>query len=147
MSKGFMGGCLCGAVRYESAVAPLFSGHCHCTDCRKTSATGHATHVVVPLAALTVTGAVRFFDRTADSGNVVSRGFCPVCGSALYSTNARSHEMAYVRASSLDDPDIIAPAASVYVSRAPRWDIVDPDLPAFPEMPPGGPRSVIEQNR
>ena len=147
MSNGFAGGCLCGAVRYESAVAPLLAGHCHCTDCRKTSATGHATHVVVPSTAFTVSGEVRFFDRPADSGNVVSRGFCPQCGSALYSTNAQSHDMIFVRASSLDDPDIITPAASVYVSRAPKWDLVAPDLPAFPEMPPGGPRAMIDQNR
>src|SRR6266851_3934713 len=27
------GGCLCGAVRYESAGDPVFSLHCHCRDC------------------------------------------------------------------------------------------------------------------
>jgi hypothetical protein len=32
MSK-FAGGCLCGAVRYECAVEPLFSGNCHCPTC------------------------------------------------------------------------------------------------------------------
>ena len=49
------GGCLCGAVRYESAVDPVFSGHCYCTDCQKGTGCGHVTVVGVPEAALTVT--------------------------------------------------------------------------------------------
>ena len=52
MTSGFSGGCLCGAVRYESSAEPMFAGHCQCTDCRKTSGTGHSSHLAVPRAAL-----------------------------------------------------------------------------------------------
>lgn len=50
--------------------------------------------------------------------------------------------MAFVRASSLDDPNVVSPHLVVYASRAPAWDHIDPALPSYPEMPQGGPRSV-----
>jgi hypothetical protein len=143
MAEGFSGRCLCGAVSYESAVAPLAAGHCHCIDCRKSSGSGHCTHVMVPADALTVSGVVTFYDRAADSGNVVRRGFCGACGSALYSTNAGTPDLAFVRASSLDDPEIAAPAMVVYASRAPSWDHVDSKLPSFSQMPPRGPSAAL----
>lgn len=143
MSHGFTGGCLCGAVRFESTADPRMAGHCHCVDCRKSSGSGHCTHVMVPEPALTVSGAVTFYDRPADSGNMVSRGFCGTCGSPLYSKNAAMPGLVFVRASALDVPDIVTPQMIVYASRAPAWDHMDPTLPAFAGMPdmdarPGG---------
>lgn len=141
---GFEGGCLCGAVRYTSSVDAQVVGHCYCVDCRKTSGTGHCTHVGVPTDALTVTGEVRFFDKPADSGNMVSRGFCPTCGSAICSTNTGMQGLTFVRASSLDDPDAIEPGVNVYTSRAPGWDRPDPSLRSFREMPQGGGEAEVK---
>ena len=31
------GGCLCGAVRYESTESPVNGGYCHCRMCQKAS--------------------------------------------------------------------------------------------------------------
>ena len=139
MSEGnggaLSGGCLCGAVRYTAASPAVFAAHCYCLDCRKSSGTTHCTHAVVPMQAFSVTGTVAHFDHPADSGNMVRRHFCPTCGSPVYSTNASGGELVFLRASSLDDPNAVTPGASVYASRAPTWDPVDPALPAFPEMP------------
>lgn len=139
----FEGGCLCGAVRYEGT-EQRGGGHCHCVDCRKTSGTGHCSHMIVPQAALRVTGEVRFFDSVADSGSKVSRGFCPVCGSAVYSTNSAMPGMAFVRASSLDDPEVFQAQMVVYTKRAPSWDQIDPSLPAFADMPPPADRPNMQ---
>ncbi|WP_217701956.1 GFA family protein [Phaeobacter sp. HF9A] len=122
----------------------MLSAHCHCVDCRKSSGTGHCTHIVVPMSAFSVQGEVKFYDRPADSGNMVRRGFCPNCGSALYSTNAAMPEMVFPRASSLDDPERVSPQMVVYSSRAPSWDHMDPALPSFAEAPEGGPEQVIK---
>jgi hypothetical protein len=146
MSQGFSGGCLCGAVRYQSSASPQVVGHCHCVDCRKSSGTGHCTHVVIPEDAFKVSGEVKFYDRPADSGNIVSRGFCPNCGSPVYSKNSGMPGMVFPRASSLDDPEIATPQMVVYASRAPSWDHVDPALPAFATMPAGGPSKAMAQS-
>src|SRR5262245_36008069 len=31
------GGCLCGAIRYETDVAPIDTGYCHCRMCQRAS--------------------------------------------------------------------------------------------------------------
>ncbi|ODR90303.1 aldehyde-activating protein [Sinorhizobium alkalisoli] len=129
------GGCLCGAVRFESRAAMQLVGHCYCTDCRRSSGTAHSIHAMVPETAFTVTGKLTFYDRSADSGNLVSRGFCGTCGSPLLSKNSAMPGMVFVRASALDDPEIAKPQMIVYASRAPSWDRLDPTLPAFATIP------------
>jgi hypothetical protein len=99
VTKGFSGGCLCGAVRFTSTAEPMFVGHCHCVDCRKSSGTGHSTHLLVPESDFSVTGSVTFYDHPADSGNVVSRGFCGTCGSPIYSRNSGMPGVVFPRAS------------------------------------------------
>lgn len=138
MTKGFSGRCLCGKVSYQCDAEPVMAGHCHCVDCRKSSGTGHCTHVLVPVGAFHLEGEVRYYDHPADSGHVISRGFCPSCGCAIHSKNSAQPDMAFIRASSLDDPDIVTPQMVVYASRAPSWDHVDPSLPSFAEMPGQG---------
>ena len=145
MTDSLKGGCLCGAVQYEANAAPQVVGHCHCIDCQKSSGTGHCTHVGLPEEAMSLTGVVKFFDRPADSGNMISRGFCPECGSAILSRNSSMPSMVFIRASSLDDPNQITPQMIVYASRAPKWDKMDDALPSFAEMPESGPEQVHAQ--
>ncbi|WP_193368458.1 GFA family protein [Pelagibius marinus] len=142
-AKPLTGGCLCGAVHYEITAEPILTGHCYCEDCRRTSGTAHGTHVMVPEESFAMTGALSAYDRPADSGNMVSRRFCPTCGSAVFSTNSGMPGFSFVRASSLDDLDAVTPSAVVYASRAPRWDPVDPSLPSFAEMPTEAERQAM----
>ena len=136
MSTSFSGGCLCGAVRYQSNSAPVSGGHCHCVDCRKSSGTGHGSHVIASDDDFSLSGELRFYEVPADSGNIVSRGFCPTCGSAVLSRNSGMPGIVFPRASSLDDPEVFQPQMIVYASRAPSWDVMDSELPAFDTMPP-----------
>jgi hypothetical protein len=41
----FAGGCLCGSIRYEGS-EPQGGGYCHCDDCRRSSGTGHCSHMM-----------------------------------------------------------------------------------------------------
>lgn len=142
MSGSITGGCLCGAVRYECAAEPIAAGHCHCEDCRRTSGTGHGSHLAVPAGAVTVTGEAKFYEKPADSGNVVARGFCPTCGGPVYSTNSAVADLLFLRASSLDDPEVFKPQLVVYAAKAASWDLMDPSLPAFDGMPPEEERPI-----
>lgn len=136
--SGFLGGCLCGAVRYQSSAEPAMMGHCHCVDCRRSSGTGHCSHLAVQADSLSVTGRLAAYEHAADSGSIVTRSFCPVCGCAIHSTNSAMPGMTFIRASSLDDPEIFKPQMVVYASRAASWDSI-PGLPTFDTMPPGMP--------
>ncbi len=127
----FEGGCLCGAVRYRASHAPSVAGHCYCTDCRKSSGTGHCSHMAVAKEAVDIQGEVTFYNRPADSGNLISRGFCATCGAAVYSLNSGFADLVFIRASSLDDPTIFEPQMVVYAHRAPDWDTPDTQLPVM----------------
>jgi hypothetical protein len=130
------GGCLCGKVRYELTGPQLFGGFCYCLDCRKQSGS-HSASMAVPEAALKITGETCEYSTMGDSGNPVTRVFCPTCGSAIISKGARAG-VVMLKAGTLDDPEGFKPMASIYTSRAPSWDPPRPGLPAFPEMPPQG---------
>jgi hypothetical protein len=139
MSKGFEGRCLCGGVHYRCDAEPTTGGHCQCVDCRKTSGTGHSSHILVPRAAVTIFGEVTLYERRADSGRMVTRAFCPRCGSPIYSLNAVMPDHMFLRASSLDDLERFTPHMVVYASRGASWDILDPALPRFEKLPPSMP--------
>lgn len=133
MAVLFSGGCACGAIRYDCSSEPVVAGHCHCRACQRDSGTGHGSHMMVPNEALKLTGRPRYHDSKADSGNTVSRGFCPICGSPVVSRNSGYPDALFLRAASLDDPRWFKPAMVVFTSGAPAWDYIDPGLPGFPE--------------
>lgn len=130
----FEGGCLCGEARYVCRSAPIITVHCCCTDCRKIGGTGHATHTVVPENSFECTGSLTENEKVADSGNQIKRRFCPKCGSAVFHTREGLEGMVVIRASSLDDPEIVVPEKVLYLSSAVSWDKLDPSLPTFDQM-------------
>ncbi len=136
MNDTIRGGCLCGAVRYEISGAQTVGGDCYCDDCRRSSGTAFCSHMGVAEDGFAVTGDLAAFAKPADSGNLVTRKFCPTCGSAVVSVNSGAPGLAFVRASSLDDPETFAPQMTVYASRAPSWAPPPAGRPTFPEMPP-----------
>ena len=51
MAPARTGGCLCGAIRYESAGEPQFALQCHCRDCQRASGSGYVAAVRMPSSA------------------------------------------------------------------------------------------------
>ncbi|AGH49037.1 glutathione-dependent formaldehyde-activating protein [Sphingomonas sp. MM-1] len=75
------GSCLCGAVTFEVAGELRGPDACHCSMCRKVS--GHYwASTDMALADLRLNGADKL--SWYRSSEKVERGFCSVCGSALF---------------------------------------------------------------
>lgn len=124
------GGCLCGNIRYEylGEVGP--ASYCHCADCRR--CTGSAFNVGVRVDARLfrlVQGAPKAFEKAGESGSRLSRHFCPDCGSPLFTSSPRHPEALYVKAGSLDDPAMVAPAYQSWLDSKVVWAAIPPDLP------------------
>jgi len=79
------GSCHCGFIKIEAEVDPEKVSICHCTDCQ--SGTGSAFRVSVPAAGTTfkMSGQPTHYEKIAESGNKRIQGFCPKCGSPIYS--------------------------------------------------------------
>jgi hypothetical protein len=129
------GGCACGAVRYECSADPVMCVNCYCRDCQRSSGTAMASVMLVPKAAFKMTGQLKHYEVTGDSGNKVSRGFCPNCGSPILSLVSVMDSMVVLKAASLDDPSIFKPMMQVYMKSAPPWAPVRDDLPKFEKQP------------
>lgn len=136
MTDKITGGCQCGKVRYECTAEPIVAGHCQCTNCQKFSGTGHASNMMLPKDAFTVTGEVSTYEYTAESGNHMVRYFCPTCGSPVYGTGSGRPDGVMIRAGGLDDPSIFEAKFCLFTDSAQPWDTIDPAIPAFPGMPP-----------
>jgi hypothetical protein len=89
----------------------------------------------IPAAALKITGNVKYHDSKADSGNTLSRGFYPECGSRLFSKTSAMTDLTMITAASLDDPSQYMPQMDIFVSSAQPWDHMNPALPKFANMP------------
>lgn len=125
----YQGGCLCGAVRYVARAEPLVVRACWCRVCQY-FASGNATvNLAFPTEAITITGELRDYPSTADSGNHMHRGFCPRCGVHVTSAAAERPHLVIIRAGTLDEPQRVAPQMTIWTSAAPRWAVIDPALP------------------
>ncbi len=129
------GGCACGAIRYECSADPMMAANCYCTDCRHSTGTAMASVMLVPKAALKITGTLKQFAVKGDSGAEVSRGFCPNCGSPILSLIGAMPEFVALKAGSLDDQSVFKPMVQVYLQSKPHWAPVREDLPKFDKNP------------
>ena len=118
------GGCLCGAIRYETAhpMGPVTA--CHCGQCRKSSG-NYAVATPVPWDALRLTGAPRWY---ASSGSA-RRGFCAACGSYLFWEEGDG--LAYVMAGSIDGPTGLRMDAHIFYADRGDWYRAADGLPCF----------------
>jgi hypothetical protein len=132
------GGCLCGAVQYEFWGEPVFSLLCHCRDCQRQSGGAYTAGLRIPADSFRVTrGAPKLYVKTADSGNQVTRAFCPDCGCMLFLRVSARLDLVAIRVGTLDDPSWFRPEADIFVQSAQPWDHMNPDLPKHATYPLG----------
>jgi hypothetical protein len=131
-----LGGCLCKAVRYVSTAAPKITRVCWCRDCQYLAAGSGTVNAFFPSEALTVTGPTQAYTSVADSGNVIRRRFCPSCGTPLFTAADVRPHLVGVRVGSLDDPNIVQPAVTIWTSSAPRWACLAESIPRVTHQPP-----------
>jgi hypothetical protein len=126
------GGCLCGKVRFEVSGEPLLTYKCHCLVCQRTSGGGGIAVAWFAKGALRIlSGEPAFFDLNADSGRIISRGFCRDCSAPL--VGKLMAPVLAVIIPSLDDSGWYQPECEIWVSKARSWDALLPDTRKFSE--------------
>ena len=136
MTIAHKGQCLCGQVRYTITADPVGARMCWCRDCQYIASGSATVNALFPESAVTFEGEISRLERTADSGNTVERGFCPQCGSQMFSRTVEpAGAPIRIRAGTLDNPELMAPSAIIWTDSAPRWAALDPALPHYPKGP------------
>jgi hypothetical protein len=129
------GHCACGKVSYESSAEPAFTGVCHCKECQRHSGSAFNVVIGVPTDALTITGELKTYVATADSGKLNARKFCPNCGSSILSQPEAFAGMSIIRVGTLDDTSWVKPGMQIYCEEAQPWVSLGGDMQSFPKMP------------
>ena len=112
------GGCLCGAVRFEARGAPLWVAHCHCTSCRRTTASPFTTYAGYrPDDVAFLSGR----PKTYRSSPGVTRGFCPDCGTSISFESERWPDEIHLFVGTFDDPGDVTPEAHVFTAESVPW--------------------------
>ena len=118
-----MGGCMCGALRYEVSAPPLMIYNCHCTNCQKISGSAFNISVIVFGGV-----AVVHRGRAGACGVGVGRGVdahadCSVAHAAAGSRMEASPSTGVLslRAGTLDDTSWVQPVGDTCTSSAQPW--------------------------
>ncbi len=122
MSSIQMGGCLCGATRYEITGKLQFTIQCFCRDCQRVSGGGNLPLYVVKQEDFDFIGPMKYYARKSGSGNDQEFGFCGDCGCPISSTNSKVPEKIFIMAGSLDDPSIFSTENKIHESSRQPWD-------------------------
>jgi hypothetical protein len=119
--------CACGQLHLACQGAPVRISMCHCLDCQKRTGSTFGVQVRFPLDRVTIEGQASQFTRKADSGNILTFNFCPVCGSTIYWQQSSQPDLIAVAVGAFADPHFPVPRISVYERRRHSWVSVPAD--------------------
>lgn len=122
----FMGGCLCGTVRYEVSGTPADPCFCHCRSCRLASGAPMVAWASFERGGFRLTcGALTERRSSAQAW----RGFCASCGTALTYRHEAHGAQIDVTLATLDDPAAVAPQMHVWTAQKLPWVQLSDGLP------------------
>jgi hypothetical protein len=139
MKIPFIGGCACGAIRYECSTEPVMMFKCHCRDCQRVTGGGFVAGLLLPVSAFRLTkGQLRYHFTESAAGGRHKRGFCAECGSRITGGELENSpsKLIGITVGSLDDPSWFRPQMDFFVCDAQPWDQMDATIPKYELYPP-----------
>ena len=126
----YVGGCLCGALRYSSSTKPVEVGYCHCRMCQRVSGA-----TVLPWASFTSSkfSYTQGSPKIYTSSNWGQREFCQACGSQIAFRATDSDTTVEVNVGTLDDPEAVKPQSHIWCDSRVSWFETADDLPRHPD--------------
>ena len=126
--RSWTGGCLCGAVRYHAIGEALWTAHCHCQSCRRSTGGALATFIGFDAARFVWLGEETGIYHSSPG---VTRRFCRGCGTPLSYEAGRFPGEVHIYTGTLDEPEAAAPTMHVFVAERLPWLRIADDLPRF----------------
>lgn len=117
-----VGGCACGALRYEVSAAPFMVYNCHCRNCQKTSGSAFNVSTTIAEAAFRFTqGEPTRIEWTSAAGSTRWGWLCGACGSRIVQGQTPSNGVLSLRAGTLDDTSWVQPVGDIWTASAQPW--------------------------
>ena len=133
----YSGRCACGLVTLAiSAEKPVTTRQCWCRQCQRIAAGGPTHNAVFRSEDVVVSGSLSASGWTAASGNTLKFSFCPECGTQVYGQSSARKHLKTVRVGVLDESHDLRPEMAIWLSDAPAWAMIDPEISQFEQQPP-----------
>ena len=131
-NKVLAGGCVCSAVRYRLATAPMFVHCCHCRDCQRQTGSGFAINALIETDRIdVVAGDLQAIAVPTDSRRPHRIFRCPSCQTAVWSEYGGVAALRFVRVGTLDDATAVQPDVHIYTRSKLPWVALPEGVPAF----------------
>jgi len=121
--------CSCGQLHLTVKGEPLRISICHCLECQRRTGAVISNQARFRRGQVTFTGIATQWTRRADSGNVLTFSFCPVCGTTVHWENTGFPDMVSVAIGTFADPNFPPPTISVWEECRHPW-VLSPSDPA-----------------
>lgn len=123
--------CSCGRLSATTKGEPVRISICHCLDCQRRTGSVFGEQARFAATEVEIEGESSKWTRTADSGNLITFHFCPICGSTVYYRPESEPDLIAIAVGAFADPSFPRPGVSVYESRRHTWVAVPADLAHF----------------
>jgi hypothetical protein len=124
------GSCHCGQITYEAVVDPGKVTACHCTDCQVLSGSPYRSSARAARETFSLlSGRLKTYVKTAESGNKRVHAFCPECGSPVYSCAIDNPPAYALRVGCLRQRALLPPRRQIWCRSALDWSRNLQDVP------------------
>lgn len=124
----YVGGCLCGQVRWRATAEPENVRICHCRNCQRATGGPYFARILFPIEAIARSGETTAW---ASSDRLV-RHACARCGAPVFAEPLDAPYLA-VSLTTLDDPTRLKPGSHIWVSEKLSWVRIDDGLAQYPQ--------------
>ena len=121
--------CSCGQLHLTIEGESARISMCHCLACQRRTGAVASNQARFLREQITFTGKATTWNRTAESGSVVTFHFCPTCGSTVYWESESFPGYVIVAIGSFADPHFPAPTVAVWEESRHPWVSLPPDTP------------------
>ena len=127
MTSVHQGGCLCGALRFETHATSTSVALCHCRICAKHTGAPFVMLAVYPAEAVSFSGETYGYK----SSERVDRRGCAACGAPVYIAvgDDGNVEKVEIYIGAMDEPKSFTPVYEIFDIHRPDW------LPSLGEVP------------
>ena len=129
------GKCLCGAIKFTADGEVPVMANCHCTACRQSTGSAFATLMFMKCADVTILGKPLTYQHSSDGGSLMTKHFCGICGTPMFTENSSREGMLGLRAGIINEHEEFLPKVNVYISSKMKATALDDGIPAFEKMP------------
>lgn len=131
----YVGGCLCGAVRYAYGARPMALNACHCGHCKRLTGADYVKMLVGERVHFTYEGATDVYRKTAESGRQIDIQRCAQCGARLWHEPLSAPHLLFISAGTLDDTSWTTPTSHIWVELAGPGVTFAPDAAVIEGQP------------